>query len=199
MRVPAPQKLIQVPHPKLLGNIKSTPRTSNATKLYVYSAHIASCSVESGCSAPVSLPGGYAPTLSPGPMLTPVASHIMADGLTRIHLTRANVAAGTSYAPRLPTASKSSTSRSVGAAHGSGSTPMPGPHQVQHLPLQTNPSGPPEQDARDTSLTPQPASDGLRGRRIPRSTLNTAQLSPSQQAFVGRLQGRLGREQAAER
>ena len=76
---------------------------------------------------------------------------------------------------------------------------MPGPHQVQHHPLQTNPSGSPEQDARDTNLTPQPASDGLRGRREPRSTLNTAQLSPSQQAFVDRLQRQLGREQAAER
>ena len=72
------------------------------------------------------------------------------------------------------------TSRSVGAAHGSGSTPMPGPLQVQHLPLQTNPSG-------------------LRGHRAVRSTLKTVQLSPSQQAFVDSLQGRLRREQAAEK
>ena len=65
-------------------------------------------------------------------------------------------------------------------AVGSGSTPMPGPLQVQHLPLQTNPSG-------------------LRGHRDVRSTLKTAQLSPSQQAFVDSLQGRFRREQAAER
>ena len=57
---------------------------------------------------------------------------------------------------------------------------MPGPLQVQHLPLQTNPSG-------------------LRGHRAVRSTLKTVQLSPSQQAFVDSLQGRLRREQAAEK
>ena len=123
----------------------------------------------------------------------------MADGPTRIHLTRARAAEGSSYAHRQPTATGSPTSRSVGAAHGSCSTSMPGPHQVQHLPLQTNPSGPPEQDERDTSLTLQPAHAGLRGCRDPRSTLDTAQLSPSQQAFVDGLQGRFGREQAAER
>ena len=123
----------------------------------------------------------------------------MADGLTRLHLMRARVSTEASHATRQPTATESPTSRRVGAAHGSGSTPMPGPHQVQHLPLQTNPSGPTEQNERDTSLTPQPARDGLRGRRDPRSTLNTAQLSPSQQAFVDGLQGRLRREQAAER
>ena len=104
----------------------------------------------------------------------------MADGPTRIHCKRASDAADTGYAPRQPTAPKSPTSRSVGAAHGSGSTPMPGPLQVQHLPLQTNPSG-------------------LRGHRAVRSTLKTVQLSPSQQAFVDSLQGRLRREQAAER
>ena len=57
---------------------------------------------------------------------------------------------------------------------------MPGPLQVQRLPLQTNPSG-------------------LRGHRAIRSTLKTVQLSPSQQAFVDSLQGRLRREQAAEK
>ena len=54
-------------------------------------------------------------------------------------------------------------------------------------------------ETRHTSLTPQPARAGLRGRRDVRSTLKTAQLSPSQQAFVDSLQGRLRREQAAEK
>ena len=41
----------------------------------------------------------------------------MADGSTRIHCKRATEAADTGYAPRQPTAPKSPTSRSVGAAH----------------------------------------------------------------------------------
>ena len=67
---------------------------------------------------------------------------------------------------------------------------------MQVVPVPRFPVGKP---TRDTSLTPQPARDGMRGRRDPRSTLNTAQLSPSQQAFVDGLQGRLRREEAAER
>ena len=42
----------------------------------------------------------------------------MADGFTRIHCKRATEAADTGYAPRQPTAPKSHTSRSVGAAQG---------------------------------------------------------------------------------
>ena len=44
------------------------------------------------------------------------ATNIMADGPTRIHCKRATEAADMGYAPRQPTASKSPTSRSVGAA-----------------------------------------------------------------------------------
>ena len=119
----------------------------------------------------------------------------MTDGPTRFHPTRLAVAAGAGAAPRQPTAMESPTA-SVGAAHGSGSTPTAGPLQAQQLPLQTKPTGLTERDANDASLTPQHQRSALRGRRDARSKLITAQLSPSQQAFVERLEERLRRGQA---
>ena len=100
--------------------------------------------------------------------------------------------------PETP-ASATSPRLTVGVTHGRGSESIAGPQQDQHHPLQQTTARP---SGSSTSLNASPASpvnsDGSRGARSSRTELNSQQLTPSQLAFVKRVEHKMRLEAGAE-
>ena len=100
--------------------------------------------------------------------------------------------------PETP-ASVTSPRLTVGATHGRGSESIAGPQQDQHHPLQRTTA---RHSGGSTSLNASPASpandDGSRGARSSRTEPNSQQLTPSQLAFVKRVERKMRLEAGAE-
>ena len=112
-------------------------------------------------------------------------------GITHSHDTRARGLAGAGAAPQ-QTSTTPPPTLTVGVAHGSGSQPIAGPHQVQHHPLHNTATEQAPQDKNDPeSLTPHSSREDGREHQGTLSAIGAAQLTPGQQDFVDRAEAKL--------